>query len=86
MVSKYQIGDKLRWLGAPDEVLAIGEIFNIWTGDLGKTWYQITWDVVEPKTDYQPTAHSTPVLVIDESDDIRLVTEAERVLYLENKV
>ena len=86
--SKYKIGDKVRWTGAPDSVLAIGQIFNLYAGPDGTLWYQIKWEIVEPKgegIDNTAKDHTVAVLVLDPSDDIRPLNAAEKVLYCDRQ-
>lgn len=83
--SKYKIGDKVRWITAGDSVLVVGEIFNLYADAGSNLWYQIRWDIVEPKGFNPEIAkdHTVPVLVIDNGSDIRSLTPAEEVLYCE---
>jgi hypothetical protein len=84
MRPKYKPGDYIRWTGADPSVIAVGKIKQVKVDNEGKPWYQVAWRIVEPiLEDYLPEDHFTTARTLDTASDIRAVTHAERVLYLE---
>jgi len=83
MERKYKKGDKLRWLGAPEEVFAYGTVLLVYKGDDGNMWYTVKWEILGQDANVAP--HDTPVADLDQSSDIRAATHAEIVLFLEGK-
>ena len=84
-MAKYKKGDLLRWTGADDSMFAYGRILKVYKGNDGEMWYLTKWEILGSEYKHTIHPHDAECENVDNSEDIRPLTPAEHVLFMEGE-